>query len=419
MRSELWIKLGQSNAAGNDKNNVIDYYGVDKPHPRIFEYSRGINKDQYTAAPSGELHVYRHPGQDTTRVSFGLEFCKRRLELNKDISKIVIINGAQNGTGFTNNYWNPGDTLYNNAVTYLTTALENHPDLVPTGILWHGGEIDAGILQATYESYLAAMANGLKGSISTGSQMMFVVGTMVESWISGDEVNRRPIDLAHRNVSNYIDNAEVVDLSDITDLYDFLHFSADSLREIGKRYADVAQDIVVADTVYYPRKLVAKTSVFDEWTRNKEFYCKIGNDPIRETVLDVKSNPTSIELRPDEYTLAFYVKIDDTPASSGRIMYGDTFELGYAGLTHGSTTIFTSELQAALVVDQWVHIVVTFESGSCNLYIGGVLDATAAMAEDISGTSQIFLGDSDETYTTLLDNVIALPNVPSSILSLS
>ena len=191
MRKEIWLKIGQSNSAGHDTNNPTIYHDtLDAVHPKVFEFSRGLDKTGfYRAAPYGEIMAYRHPAQDdNSGIGFGQCFGKERAYFNPDLEQIIIINRGVGATSFSKNRWNVGDDLYNLAVNDLKLAMIKNPDAIFRGILWHQGEGDTiSFTQEMYQNALLSMYNGIIAeAMSVDSErvdVIFVCGSMVEKWI--------------------------------------------------------------------------------------------------------------------------------------------------------------------------------------------------------------------------------------------
>ena len=242
---ELFLKIGQSNASDSDGLGPLLTTTIDAPYFRVFEVSRNNDKSTYSAPPVGSLMLHKVPAQDSvTGVGFSQQFGKARALLNPNIQQIVIANVGQGGTGFSTNYWNPGDSGYNQGVSISNIALANFPHLTFKGFLWHQGEADQGQTQAWYEGRLAAMVAGMRAAITGAANAPFVAGTMLDSWVAADVANRGPIDAAHRNISNYITNSTFANFDGLLGR-DIIHFDTNGQREMGRRYAVQQQTLIM------------------------------------------------------------------------------------------------------------------------------------------------------------------------------
>lgn len=427
---EIWLKIGQSNSVGTDGSGPIDHTGLDQVHPKVFEFSRGIDRaNVYLAAPAGELHPYRHPSQDDgAGIGFGQMFGKERVRLNPEIEKLIIVNRGVGGTGFAGNRWNPGDDLYTLAVNDLKTALANNPNAVFAGIVWHQGESDAGQGQAFYEAALSAMVEGIRTEAENAApgrvKGAFICGTMVESWIAANEAARRPIDLAHRNVANYIDNSTFADFSEITDLQDVIHFGTGGLREMGKIYADEIQKLSNLDYQSYRLKIV-DNQVTDLFGGGGTIGgAKIIEDAERGYVIDTESigNVTGMFMRPDEYTKSCWVKVLSTPTQYGNLMSGqhtagliNNHYWGWVGSgQNASTTDPTiTGISNHVTVGQWVHLTLTSIGTTHTIYVNGVQAGTATVNDLTFDPQRVLLGaitsPTSNGLDALVDDIVILP----------
>ena len=442
---EIWLKIGQSNSVGFDGSGPIDYMGEDAVNSRVYEFSQGIDKSTYIAAPAGQNMLYRNPAQDDLDgIGFGQVFGKTRVILNESIEKLIVINRGVGGTGFSSNRWNPGDDLYNLAVADLVLALQNNPNARFKGILWHQGENDAGEGQAFYETSLKAMVDGIRQAANEAApgrvDGIFILGTMVESWIASDEANNRPIDHAHRNVENYINNGYFVDFKEITDLQDSIHFSTASLREMGKLYAERLQNIVYTSPIAHHMKVV-NGEIVDLFggggTIGASIPGDIVNDGTRGDVVNTTVNglSTSLVINPDAYTKSCWVNViaGPPPFTLGHLFSGslnvdgtNAHYLAWEGFGHTSPTppagptASNVPLRTEISVGVWSHVVLTWNGTEFRLYIDGVPNGSnphTVKSFPLSHPQAVALGRLSTSgvapLNALVDNVILLPYAAS------
>lgn len=425
-RKELWLKIGQSNAVGVDTATPFDHDVLDAPNPRLYEISQGVTVNQggyYAPAPSGELHVFQLPAQDSAAVGLGHWFGRHRLALNPGIEQLVISNRALSGTGFSDNRWNPGDDLFEAAVLECNTFLENNPDFVFMGFLWHQGELDAGNgrTRAEYTLDLFNMLDdptpaslGMRTRIHGAERAPCIIGTLLQAAIDGAAPGQTgaDIDSAHRNIQGTVSRIATVDLSDLIESPDGLHFGAEDVRAMGIRYANAAQEIV--DRSYERSKahfrLQAVGGEFvDVWGSGyKLCSANLIDDPVMGPVLttDPVSYDTGLNISDYAYTKAAWVKFDALPnilaSQFGCILGGDdqaasgilgpnTHGMYYAGAMHGGaiqlasiTSVFAggNQFPAAFDTQQWVHVAVTWDRIALRAYLNGVEIGVAATATD-------------------------------------
>lgn len=266
----VFLLAGQSNMAGGvtvgtqqDPGYTPDRQGVDAPHPRVLEVSKG-NTDfsGYRTAPAGELQIIRVPGQSSEvtgasgmRLNMNQIFGKRFAELIGGDAKIVIINRAVGDTGFASGDWDAGNTgnLLDLAIQDVIAFLEAHPEASFSGICWHQGEdeITTGISEQDYRDFLTPTVAEMRSRIPGAATAPFVCGTMHRNIIESTNaaVNAATaVDAAHRNVKSYIDYSDVVimdqfyngdpDNDDDADPSTPAHFDFNAIRYMGRAYAE-------------------------------------------------------------------------------------------------------------------------------------------------------------------------------------
>ena len=94
---------------------------------------------------------------------------------------VIIVNAAFSGEALVGGGLTVGGDLYLAAIDRVTQALADNSLNVFKGIFWIQGETDAAnsaITQAAYDTALRAMINGLRSSITGGSSVPFVMGSM-------------------------------------------------------------------------------------------------------------------------------------------------------------------------------------------------------------------------------------------------
>jgi len=240
---EVWLKIGQSNSIGRDPANVL---GVDEAqNPRLFELSQGNTRDIYVPPAAGEIDQHNPMAQDDNLengVSPGYYFGLRRCDLNPQL-KVLMVHAAVGGTGFGDNEWNPGDPQYNFAVAEAITAM-GIPGARFGGFLWHQGEADSAVAgpdltQSEYEVALAAMVAAMRLAIPGAAVAPFIIGTVKSTSTQYDA----DINLAHKNIANYVPNGHWIDCESYT-LFDGLHFDQAGLKLMGRAWADKAQSVL-------------------------------------------------------------------------------------------------------------------------------------------------------------------------------
>ena len=293
---DVYLLIGQSNMVGfsGDGTKRAQVGQPDQPHPRIRQLNVAKN-DQFTiftkaadySSPTRNLvvpflvqaedplHVPVNEGSSAGKeldyIGMGISFAKAAL--NDTTQTIYLVPAAWSGAAFCDNeggpigQWNAQTTtdpnlgntwLFDRAVARNNLALEQTGGIL-RGILWHQGESDANERCAeSYSANLERLAYQLRLSIIADrrggdlrrpdADIPFVVGTMSRGIDSrGDLSNFGPykqlIDNAHRNLPNKVNNIGLSNHDDLIPANSYpcgnatcIHFGADALREMGRRY---------------------------------------------------------------------------------------------------------------------------------------------------------------------------------------
>lgn len=199
---------------------------------RVFQF--GYNAQSISAATNPLDHVNENAGQ----CGLWLDFVKALLPTLANGRKILLVPCAQGGTSFSANNWNPGNTLYNNALARLASAMsQGSGENVLKGALWLQGESDADAGDTAANAYLTklqAMYDAMKSNaVGMSASTPFVVGT-----IKPDKPRANIINAALQTFVNNNSAARFVDLTDQS-FIDSDHYTAASLAVAGVRYASV------------------------------------------------------------------------------------------------------------------------------------------------------------------------------------
>ena len=150
--------------------------------------------------------------------------------------------------------WQPGETLYENAVRDTVAAVKNGAELA--GILWHQGETDAKEREAseTYAARLQKTIGGILADVRAAcvkedvskripARVPVVVGE-IGSFLDKEEYPYVP--LVNEQIRAFADAHEdcaCVSSRGLTDRGDRLHFNTRSQRLLGLRYAECWQEL--------------------------------------------------------------------------------------------------------------------------------------------------------------------------------
>lgn len=170
---DIFVVAGQSNNHYGDPLNA----GIDIGHARLFQWN------QAGAIVSG-AEPLDHVDRQATLIGHAVAWARDYYIPNALAAgrRVLLVPCAKGGTGFVTNEWNPGDPLYNAAISRTLAALAAAPvGSVIKGCLWHQGENDAqaAVSGPTYRANLEAMIAGMRSGLSS-SQLPFILGGMTD-----------------------------------------------------------------------------------------------------------------------------------------------------------------------------------------------------------------------------------------------
>lgn len=228
----LFLLVGQSNMAGRGKVTPDDQ----TKNPKVLM----LNQQGEWVPAVDPMHFDKPKivGVGLGR-TFGLEVSKA----NPDVT-IGLIPCAVGGSPIKS--WEPGARdgatnthPYDDAMKRAHKALESGK-LV--GILWHQGESDSGPGKAeVYEQKLRELIARFRSELDA-DDVPFIIGQLGQFPERPWNESKSQVDAAHQNIAKTDKNVVFVKSDDLTHKGDQVHFSADSYREFGKRYAKAYLD---------------------------------------------------------------------------------------------------------------------------------------------------------------------------------
>lgn len=226
-KEEVWVFImaGQSNMAGRGFVEAKDTI----PSERILS----INKNNELILAKEPLDFY---DPSKRGLDCGMSFAKNLLKSVPDNVSILLVPTAVGGSPI--NKW-LGDSIHRDiklASNFKEKVLwaRNHGEI--KGILWHQGESDAnsrGIPK--YDMKLAQLFKNFR-KFAGDTKLPILVGELGtysknhESWMA---INHKIKTYALRDK-----NTAIINTSDLKDKGDKVHFDSESLRILGKRFAD-------------------------------------------------------------------------------------------------------------------------------------------------------------------------------------
>jgi Carbohydrate esterase, sialic acid-specific acetylesterase len=140
------------------------------------------------AAPPPEPLDHPNFPFNAGRVGPGLAFARAYLTDLPSQRGVLLVPAAQGGSGLSDNRWNPGNDLYEQAVSRTLAALALEPGNCLAGILWSQGEIDAinRVPEAGYRTALHTMIRTMRGQLARGGSadaIPFVLSQFSNDWV--------------------------------------------------------------------------------------------------------------------------------------------------------------------------------------------------------------------------------------------
>ncbi len=229
----LFLLIGQSNMAGRGVVTPADQV----PHPRVL----ALNKAGEWVPAVDPIHFDKSVAGVGLGRTFGLEVAAATPGVT-----IGLIPCAVGGSPIDS--WQPGA---------LDPATKTHPwdDAMRRakvalasgtlkGILWHQGESDAKReLAPAYAAKLAGLVARLRADLGVPT-VPFIAGQLGKfADVPWDEFKVQ-VDQAHRDLPARVPRTAFVSAEGLVHKGDKVHFDAESLRELGRRYAAAYRKLV-------------------------------------------------------------------------------------------------------------------------------------------------------------------------------
>ena len=224
----LYLLAGQSNMAGRGKVEEQDK----QPHPRVL----ALTKDGTWKPAVAPLHW----DKSVAGVGLGRTFAITLAEKDKTIT-IGLIPAACGGSPIST--WQHGgyhgqtkSHPYDDAIARAKRAMK---DGTLKGILWHQGESDcSATLAPKYKDALKELIARFRKELDV-PELPFIIGQLGQFPERPWNDERKMVGAAHREVAKELKHVGFVKSDGLTPNADQVHFDAASLREFGKRYAEV------------------------------------------------------------------------------------------------------------------------------------------------------------------------------------
>lgn len=229
----LYLLAGQSNMAGRGEVGEID----ETPYPRVF----ALKKDMSWGPATEPLHWDK---PEIVGVGPGFAFGRAMADAKKTV-RIGLIPAAAGGSSirvWQHREMHPGTQSppWDDALsrTFRVVALEGGE---LKGILWHQGESDRNDSQAEYEDALVDLVERFRREFRKPN-LPFVAAQLTH-FDPAKSKGTDAINAAIANLPTRLPNTAFVSGEGFEPKDDGVHLTAESERELGKRYAKAMLDL--------------------------------------------------------------------------------------------------------------------------------------------------------------------------------
>lgn len=245
-RTDVFLLMGQSNMAGRGEWEV----GDDEPVDGVFVLDGQSRPEDPEPTRPIAWRVGAHPlhlnEPQKNQFGMGLDFARRYRELVPNVT-VGLVPCAWGGQPIS--VLGPGSPLYANSVARARIAAERGR---LAGVLWHQGESDTASVASSeaYESALRAFIRAIRADLGD-DDLAFVIGDLAPTLGSARDAEGHAcvaiVRSTLRTVAETTPGAGWVSSHDLTTADDDTHFDRASLQEFGRRYADTAATLRIAE----------------------------------------------------------------------------------------------------------------------------------------------------------------------------
>lgn len=235
---DVFTVMGQSNCYTGEPINLL----IDVSGGRTFQWGQFGGGHNNTILEGKE--PLEHLGQNvddpdaTPRIGFAVAFSRdyyvpNRLRAGRDV---LLVPCAVGGTGYPD--WDPGQSLYETAVTRSNAAMASDAGNVFKGILWHQGEENIDnfpLTAAEYRTHFGDMVSDFRPRVTGATNCPVVVGGLMPAIVAVD-VDWQRIDNAIRSLPAHVSRCAFADPATAPELTGDIHFNAASQRLFAARY---------------------------------------------------------------------------------------------------------------------------------------------------------------------------------------
>ena len=258
--NEMWVNdAGEQQAPTDFKYLVIPivgqsntYYGFREreftnyePISRVKQVGRFAPDIDNIIEGSDPIQAYQYPANGG--ISHDTQYSKMLVDngIINEYDQIVLIACSWGGSGFINDFWNPGDAHYEEFIAKVNLFFTNHPNSELYSVNWHGGESDITLGESTYITKMTAFIDGWRSDLTAASSTTpFIMGSMVKLWMDANPT-AYDIDSAQRAIAGglrsncYFGDGQspfVIPKINISTGDELIHYDADGQIELANRY---------------------------------------------------------------------------------------------------------------------------------------------------------------------------------------
>jgi hypothetical protein len=226
----IYLLMGQSNMQGRDTRS-LDSQVENSRVLALNEEGQWVVAKDPMFPPRGRTQPGQGPG-----IPFAIEMLKGSTNV-----AIGLVPCAVGGTSL--GHWVKGGDLYERA---LKLAKEAEQSGVIEGVLWHQGESDTTSQRnaETYEARLSQMLKDLRKDLDKPN-LPIVVGQIGEFLPVEKYPFAETVRAAIRKIPTDVPNVGYADSAGLSDRGDKLHFSAESQKRLGTRFARAMQALQI------------------------------------------------------------------------------------------------------------------------------------------------------------------------------
>ncbi len=261
---DIIVVAGQSNSAGYGLGNATEEYQPsenvlwlnDGLRPRFEnEDGKDVFKIDYPSPIS--VTVADEPIEGDSKVGkLALFFAKQYIEsgLLENGRKILILHAGVGGTGFRDNQWGMGRTLYQRVKDFARTALDLNEGNRLVAFLWHQGECDSfenaewtsEKKYATHKKNLGDMIEDFKAEFSC-LNLPFIAGGFCDEWYLKNKTQCDAVLRAIKEVcakhGGFVETAGLKSNNEKIGNGDDIHFCREASHILGKKYFEAYMKI--------------------------------------------------------------------------------------------------------------------------------------------------------------------------------